>query len=154
MNSQHSIDVCNSLLQGERSAVELYDRAIEHLQPFSESSVLARIRDEHRDAVGMLERQVYELGGAPMENAGAWGAVAHAILSLSTWLGERAALQVLMLGEAGAEGFYESALEDQKVISDCKRMIRANLLPRTDEHVGCLEDLTDSVETASRAEAK
>src|SRR5262245_39543424 len=139
MKSDHCIDVCNSLLRGERSAVETYDQAIEKYADQPAAAELSRIREEHVRATAELEQNVRSMGGQPGTESGAWGTFANAVQGAANLLGANSALEALQTGEKSGRESYESALGDENVMPECKNLIRANLLPRVNEHISTLE---------------
>ena len=66
------IEICNSLLAGEISAVETYNQAIEKFSGDPEAIVLADIRREHIASADRLRENVREMGGAPVKGSGVW----------------------------------------------------------------------------------
>ena len=142
MNHEHCIDICNGLLRGERSAVETYDQALGKYrkQPpvFAE---LTRIRDEHAAAVSALEENVRSMGGTPDDSSGTWGTIAGAIQATANLFGAGSALESLQQGEKAGQHDYEEALADEGVMTECKGLIRAKLLPPVQGHVTALEAL-------------
>lgn len=140
MNKEHCIDVCNRLLRGERSAVESYDKAIRAFD-LGAPPELTQIREEHVQAVAILEENVLAMGGEPEREAGAWGAFAKTVQGAANALGEKTAMESLQTGEKAGLRDYEIALKDEDVMAECKEMIRSTLLPQTEEHVSTLEEL-------------
>jgi uncharacterized protein (TIGR02284 family) len=139
MNTKHCIDTCNSLLRGERSAVETYDQALEKYRDKPEvTAELSRIRAEHADAVRQLEDNVRSMGGTPDTDSGAWGAFAQAVQGAANLFGAGSALESLQQGEKSGERDYENALEDEEVMPVCKNLITSKLLPPVREHVSRL----------------
>jgi uncharacterized protein (TIGR02284 family) len=139
MNTEHCIDTCNSLLRGERSAVETYDQALEKYRDKPEvAAELSRIRGEHADAVRQLEDNVRSMGGTPDTESGAWGAFAQAVQGAANLFGTGSALESLQQGEKSGERDYESALKDDDVMPECKNLINSQLLPPVREHVSRL----------------
>lgn len=135
------IKVCNSLLRGEMSAVETYDQAIETFAERPEASTLRKIRDDHVDFVNVLRQNIREMGGIPSSDSGTWGEFARAIEGSASALGESAALHALIAGESLGTNSYCKALENEEVLSECKKIIKFSLLPRQESHVGHLEQL-------------
>jgi hypothetical protein len=45
----------------------------------------------------------------------------------------------LKAGEKAGKADYESALEDDEVMPECKDLIRSSLLPATNQHIQSLE---------------
>ena len=140
-NNEKCIDVCNSLLRGEISAVETYNKVIEKYRGEDEIPELIRIKREHESSVSRLRANVVEMGGNPSEDSGAWGSLTKAITSTANLFGEESAINVLRQGEEHGLNDYEKALENEDVMPSCKDMIRDELLPRVREHIGKLEVL-------------
>ncbi|GAT33333.1 hypothetical protein TSACC_21748 [Terrimicrobium sacchariphilum] len=143
MNTQHCIEVCNKLLRGERSAVEAYTKAIMTFEKeYAVPNSLLAIRDDHKVAVSMLTENVRSMGGAPSTDTGAWGAFTSFVQGTADLLGGKSAVASLRAGETAGKMDYEAAMEDEEVMSSCKEMIRNELLPTTERHIGALETLT------------
>jgi uncharacterized protein (TIGR02284 family) len=143
MNSinEHCIKVCNSLLRGELSAVETYNRAIEKHPDSPVVDELRRIRAEHTRAANLLSESVREMGGEPEKDSGAWGMITNAIQGTANLFGPESAVESLQKGEEIGRHDYEEALRDDDVMGTCKTMIREELLPQTVSHIASLERL-------------
>ena len=140
MNDQ-CISICNKLLRGERSAVETYDQAIRKYGDQPVLGELNRLREEHQSAVATLEENVRSMGGKPDEDAGAWGAFANTVQGAANLFGAGSALEALQQGEKSGRSDYESALQDEEVMPECKTLIASRLLPKVSEHIATLERL-------------
>lgn len=138
---EHCIDVCNSLLRGELSAVETYDQAIEKYDDEPIVAELQRIRREHAKASARLAENVRSMGGVPDHSSGAWGTFTQAIQGAANLLGADSAVESLRQGEQKGQKDYEDALDDDEVMMECKGMIRDELLPRIHQHISTLEHL-------------
>lgn len=142
MNHEHCIEICNGLLRGERSAVETYNIAVKkYAEKPAISAELTRICGEHAVAVRELDANVRSMGGTPDDSSGAWGAVATAVQSVANLFGAGSALESLQQGEKAGQSDYESALEDDEVMVECKNLIRGKLLPPVQRHIATLETL-------------
>ena len=142
--NEKCIDVCNSLLRGELSAVETYEQAIKKFEGESEVTLLTEMRMSHQQSLQRLHDNVVEMGGAPTTDSGAWGTFANSIQAAAGLFGENAALSSLIQGEQHGIRDYESALENEDVMPECKDFIRTELLPRTKINLTTLEALRDS----------
>jgi hypothetical protein len=131
------VDTLNSLLRGEQSAVETYDRAVSKLGPESkpEANELRRLNTDHRDAVTLLRRQIELHEGEPVSGSGPWGAWARTVAGTAQVLGDDSALKALKEGEEHGLKLYEDALSQKKLDPDCEEVVRSTLLPRTRAHV-------------------
>lgn len=135
------IDVCNSLLRGELSAVETYQQAIEKFQDDPELSALEQILADHEGSVVELRRHLAEMGAEPSTGSGAWGGFAKAVEGSAKLFGESPALTALAAGEEHGIDEYREALDNPDVMEEIKTVIRARLLPALNEHVATLARL-------------
>jgi hypothetical protein len=141
----HCINVCNGLLRGEISAVETYGQALTKYAGTSAASTLARIRDEHIRAVECLTANVQKMGGEPAADAGAWGMFASLVQGTANLFGPGSAIESLQKGEDVGRNDYQVALADPQVMTECKAMIREELLPQVMNHIATLEGLEETV---------
>lgn len=140
-NTDHCIDVCNKLLRGERSAVETYDQAIGKHGDKPVMDELRVLRQDHAEAVRILEDNVRSMGGSPDQEAGAWGAFANTVQAAANLMGPNSALEALQKGEQAGKRDYENALKDDEVMPECKNLFNSRLLPTTMDHISTLERL-------------
>ncbi len=141
----HCVSVCNGLLRGELSAVETYGQAIEKFPGTSAVAELRRIRAEHSEAASRLSANVREMGGEPEKDSGAWGLFTAAVQGAANLFGADSAIESLKRGEIAGRKDYQDALLDAEVMSECKEMIREELLPPVIEHIASLERLEHAV---------
>jgi len=143
MNDNHKecIDVCNSLLRGEISAIETYGQAIEKFSTAPERGALETIRADHEASAAQLRRHIYDMGAEPSESSGAWGTFAKAVEGSATLLGESPALAALNQGEEHGIGEYRSALANEHVMPEIKGIISAQLLPALEDHLSVLKGM-------------
>jgi hypothetical protein len=140
-NTDTCINVCNSLLRGEISAVETYNQAIEKFAGSREAEMLDSFRNDHQKSVRELSEHVSEMGGVPEAESGAWGAFAKAVEGAAKLFGGSPAIKALIQGEEHGIREYEEALSNPDVMEGAKLSIRVNLLPRLHDHVAALESL-------------
>jgi len=129
------IDICNSLLRGELSAIETYGLAISKYKKEPETSALHEICDEHVTSANLLRKNVRSMGGDPSIDSGAWGDFAKGVQCAADFFGENSALQSLQAGEEHGRNEYLEALENEDVMPECKALIRDELLPRSERHL-------------------
>lgn len=144
--NQDCIDACNSLLRGERSAVETYTIAIEKYPANATTTQLTRIRSEHQTSVDKLAANVREMGGEPSSDSGAWGTFAKTVQSGASLFGAGSAIESLQSGEKHGLKDYADALENSDVMASCKEMISNELMPRVESHIAVLEGLEEVVD--------
>ncbi len=143
MNSitDNCIEVCNSLLRGEISAVETYTQVIEKFRDDPAVATLNQVRAEHIESANRLRENVRSMGGAPSNDSGAWGSFAKAVEGAAGLIGSSVALKGLKQGEEYGKSNYEEALRADDVMPGCKDMIRTELLPRQTRHIATLDHL-------------
>ena len=142
MNATHEcIDVCNSLLRGELSAVETYSQALEKFENDVERSALRAIQNDHQNSAARLREHLLDMGAEPATDSGAWGTFAKAVEGTAKLLGESPALAALQQGEEHGIDEYEEALRNEGVMAEIKTVIRQQLLPPLSEHVVALDRL-------------
>jgi hypothetical protein len=142
MNATHEcIDVCNSLLRGELSAIETYNQALEKFDSEMERSALRSIQSDHQHSAGRLREHLIDMGAEPAAESGAWGSFAQAVEGTAKLLGESPALAALQQGEEHGVDEYEEALRNRDVMEEIKAVIRQQLLPPLSEHIAALDRL-------------
>jgi len=132
------IDVSNSLLRGELSAVETYTQALERFHREPERSLLESIRSDHRDSVERLRAHIDEMGVQPDDSSGVWGQFAKAVEGFAKVFGQTTTLMTLEAGELSGIDDYYCAIADPEVMDDLKDEIRSVLLPRLERHLDAL----------------
>ena len=132
-------DTCNSLLQGELSAIETYTQAIKKFGTSEGDGPLEGIRADHVANAESLRMLIGECGKEPATDSGAWGTFATSVEGVATLLGKSPALLVLQQGEEHGVRQYEEALEDEQLSEAVKNLIRNTLLPAQREHLAALE---------------
>jgi hypothetical protein len=135
------IDVSNSLLRGELSAVETYTQALGKFYREPERSILESIRSDHQDSVGRLRMHIDDMGVQPDEGSGVWGQFAKAVEGFAKVFGGTTALMALEAGELSGVDDYLVALDDPEVMDEIKKEIREVLLPRLEAHLKALRSL-------------
>lgn len=136
--TEDCIDVCNSLLRGELSAVETYDQALGKFDADSEQTALRGIRTDHERAAARLRVHIVDMGGEPSEGSGAWGGFVQTLEGVAVMLGQSPALAVLEKGEQHGIDEYKKALANEAVMDEMKQVIRGELLPACAEHLATL----------------
>lgn len=135
-------DILRSLLRGEMSAVETYERALEKVNGSPEGAKLRQIFADHSQAVGLLRDLLIRYEGQLPMSSGAWGTFANAVQATANLLGDSAALTALKEGEEHGIKEYQRALAEPGVDADVKGLSRS-LLDRCQSHVPVLEALLE-----------
>ena len=138
-DSPDTIGELNSLLRGELSAVESYDRVMELFEQYPAAATeLRRIRDEHRESVRALRQEISAAGGTPVESSGPWGTVASVLTRAAKLIGTDTTLADLQRGEEQGVTDYQEALT-RSLTPSCEELVSRTLLPRCEAHVATLE---------------
>lgn len=133
-------DTLKSLLRGEMSAVETYERALSKVNGAPDGARLRQIFADHSQAVGLLRDLLLRYPGQMPTSSGAWGTFAGAVQATANLLGDAAALKALKEGEEHGIRSYESAINDPEVAEDVKETSR-DLLLRCQSHIPVLDAL-------------
>lgn len=135
-------DTLKSLLRGEMSAVETYEKALEKVNGSPEGAQLRQIYADHSQAVGLLRDMLIRYQGEMPTSSGPWGTLANVVQATANLLGDGAALKSLKEGEEHGIKSYEAVLKDAAVADDVKAMSH-NLLTRCQAHLPILDGLID-----------
>ena len=138
---QERTDGLNRLIRGELSAVETYRQALDKMKEGPDVNELHALLVEHRGAVQTLREHVIDRDGEPETNSGAWGTWAQFVEGTAKVFGATAALKALKAGEEHGIGAYETFLKDDDAEQACKDLVRAELLPKTRQHIASLDRL-------------
>lgn len=144
MDKEKCVDVCNSLLRGELSAIETYEQALEKFNGEPQAVALREIKADHIRSVNTLKNHIRKLGGEPSQDSGAWGTFAKLVQGSAKLFGENSALEALKQGEEYGREQYEDAIKSGDVLNDFKPIISNELLSRQSQHIQQLEGLMAS----------
>ena len=143
----HIIETLDKLLKDELSATETYQQTLDILREGAElgdSVALMPIYEHHKEAVSSLQAEIRQLGGTPAEDSGAWGTWAKIVLGGADLLGKEGVLKALQEGEKNGAGDYEEALRITGLPADIRNLIKTNLLPAQQAHIGTLDRLLET----------
>jgi uncharacterized protein (TIGR02284 family) len=124
---EQSVDVLNSFLRGEISAVETYRQALEKVEKAQLASQLQDCMQSHKQRVTLLSEQIRTLGGTPSTSSGVWGAFAKAVEGGATTFGEKAAIAALEEGEDHGRNDYRRDVD--KLDASSRLIIQERVLP-------------------------
>jgi hypothetical protein len=124
-----TVDTLNTLLRGELSAIESYDKAMPAVR--DQPSIRGDLQDcraSHESRVERIRLAILQLGGQPAGTSGAWGAFAKAVAGGAESLGWKAAVRALEEGEDHGLKEYKDALP--KMNEGLQRLISKELYPQ------------------------
>jgi uncharacterized protein (TIGR02284 family) len=117
----------NTLLRGERSAVETYQQCIEKMQQSPMVQQLRTLMTSHDMRVHKLSARITQMGGQPDDSSGAWGSFAKLVEGGAKAFGEKAAISALEQGEDHGIEEYTEELED--LTPPTRRFVETELVP-------------------------
>lgn len=135
-------ETIKSLLQGEMSAVETYEKALTKVNGEPEGTHLHQICADHTQAASLLRDLLIRHNGDMPSSSGMWGTFANAVQATANLLGDAAALKTLKEGEEHGIKDYEAALNNPNVNEDVKAVTR-DLRMRCEAHLPVLDALID-----------
>ena len=124
---EKTVDVLNSFLRGEISAVETYRQALEKVSKPQVRTQLQDCMQSHAQRVSVLTDQIRTLGGSPSTSSGIWGAFAKAVEGGAKAFGDHAAVAALEEGEDHGRNDYRRDLEKLDVVS--KQLVQSKVVP-------------------------
>lgn len=136
---EKSVDVLNSFLRGEISAVETYRQALEKLQKPELNTTLQECMQSHTQRVNLLSQQIRTLGGAPSTSSGAWGAFAKLVEGGAKAFGEKTAIAALEEGEDHGRNDYRRDIE--KLDAQSREVVQSRVVPEQERTHAALSRL-------------
>jgi uncharacterized protein (TIGR02284 family) len=136
---QKSVDVLNSFLRGEISAVETYRQAITKLDKPQLKTQLQECMQSHAQRVTVLSEQIRSLGGSPAGGSGVWGAFAKAVEGSATAFGEKAAINALEEGEDHGRNDYRRDID--KLDTATRQVLESRVIPEQERTHNTLSQL-------------
>jgi demethoxyubiquinone hydroxylase (CLK1/Coq7/Cat5 family) len=142
--ANETVELMNSFLRGEISAVETYRQALDKIDnPGATRSLLQQCMQSHQQRVDTLRTQVRRLGGSPAEGSGPWGAFAKLVEGGAKLFGEKAAIAALEEGEDHGRDDYRRDVA--KLEGEVKTFVTTNIMPEQERTHRALSDLKRSL---------
>lgn len=129
-----SVEYCNRLLRGERTAALIYQLAIRKYPGYGAGGDLLQIRKDHERSAAELEKHIIELGGRPDTGIGTVGTLAAALQCVLNQFGPMAAVNNLRGGEIFGAQEYRIVLRKHGLPRGTETLLADTLLPRLEEH--------------------
>src|SRR5688500_6194 len=126
---EKSVNVLNSYLRGEISAVETYQMAAPKLTEPSLRAALEEILRSHQERVNLLRTRIQQLGGRPSDGSGVWGGFTKLIEGGAKVFGAKAALAALEEGEDYGLKLYRDKEDLEKLDGESRRIVETQLRP-------------------------
>lgn len=133
------IEGLNSLLRGEKSAIETYDQVIAKAETEGVARELRENRESHWRRAGLIESEIRKLGGQPSADAGVWGAFAKTVEGGAKLFGLSAAVSAL---EEGEDHGLKDYRKDRSLTPATRAFVTETLLPeqqRTHDRLRALQ---------------
>lgn len=141
---EKSVDVLNSFLRGEISAVETYRQALEKLGHAPSHTLLQECLQSHAERVSVLTQQIRTLGGSPSTNSGIWGAFAKAVEGSAKIFGEEAAIAALEEGEDHGRNDYRRDVS--KLDTASRQIVQSRVIPEQERTHSAMSQLKHSLQ--------
>jgi hypothetical protein len=122
-----TVDVLNSFLRGEISAVETYRQAIEKLHGTSEATTLNECLQSHQRRVSLLDSEIRRRGGKPAQGSGPWGTFVKLLEGGAKLFGAKTAIAALEEGEDHGRDDYKR--DAPKLEPDARVFVQQQLIP-------------------------
>jgi demethoxyubiquinone hydroxylase (CLK1/Coq7/Cat5 family) len=138
--ANESVDVINSFLRGEISAVETYRQALDKIEGVgSTRTTLEQCLQSHQQRVETLRTQVQRLGGSPSQGSGPWGTFAKLVEGGAKLFGEKAAIAALEEGEDHGRDDYRRDVT--KLDGETRALVTTQIIPEQERTHRALSDL-------------
>jgi hypothetical protein len=147
--TNNNCDTAIELLQCELTALQIYQRCLNRFDDSSSCAELHQLRDEHWDAAQLL-RKYMRCRCSDEEISRIGNAIARKLEETARMLDNKAVLCALKEGEEESLHWYEDALNDYLLPSECQTLVRTKLLPQSETHVLILNRLL-AVTTSAQA---
>jgi len=97
------VNELNTILKGEKMAVDAYDRFIQDVSDESVISELRKIQQNHKEHANVLSERIQELGGKPDYNSGFAGFMASAKATMQGMSMNRSTVDILKQAYEGED---------------------------------------------------
>ncbi len=134
------VDQMNSLLRGELSATETYQKVLDKFPQSLNRPVLQDCASSHERRARLLAEAVRAAGGTPAESSGVWGTLAKLVQAGADVLGEKAAISALEEGEDHGRDDYRRDLDKLDPVT--RQFIEERVIPeqlRTHQVISALK---------------
>ena len=134
-----SVDVLNSFLRGEMSAVETYRQALEAIEQSTARESLKECMRSHEARVQVLSDRIRSIGGNPVKQSGVWGAFAKIAEGGAKLFGDKAAIAALEEGEDHGRDDYRRDIG--KLDIDSRALLESQVIPQQQRTHRTVSDL-------------
>ncbi len=128
----------HAVLRGEIAAAHAYFRVMEKFREHRRGEVpaaLQEIHDDHLRAAAYWKAQLREEGEPAEEKAGLWGHTVDTLVDAAGWIGDAAALGLLVEGEELGLRRYEMLLNQECLTPAQEDQVRLLCIPRQRAHI-------------------
>lgn len=146
-------DTAIELLQCELSALETYQHCLDCFDDGANCVELRQLCAEHWDAAQLL-RKYLRCRCSDQEMTRIGNAIAGKLEDLARMLDKKAVLCALKDEEEASLHWYEDALNDYLLPSECQTLVRTKLLPQSESHVTIINRLLHVTASSQPARAR
>ncbi len=138
-NQTGTLEVLNSLLRTELSAIDTYGIALHDRSTFSAKTELSQCQRSHELRADKLRGKIVDLGGSPAERPGITGAWSKVIERGAAAISDDMAIRALEQDEDHVLRDYRSCLA--RVTPDVRSFLEREVLPEEESTHRTLSDL-------------
>ncbi len=124
-----------SIIKGERAAVETYGQVFEKYGDDSQIDKLRYFSKDHKEAVIELNNMAQRNNIEIPESSGVWGSWSKLVTGTATLLGKKSALKALKEGEEHGLKEYEELLSSSSVPDNMKMLVNNKFIPMQKKHI-------------------
>jgi hypothetical protein len=135
-------DTAFELLQCELTALETYQHCLDGFDDSTNCAELRQLCAEHWDAAQLL-RKYLRCRCSDEEMTRIGNTIAGKLEEMARMLDNKAVLCALKEEEEASMHWYEDALNDYLLPSECQTLVRTKLLPQSESHVSIINRLLD-----------
>ena len=129
------------IVNGESSAVQAYEIALEKMDRLIERNRLKKILNEHKEALAYWRTKLEKKGKTAKAYQSIWEQVVNSLMRASSLLSKEKTLLLLKKGESFGLRKYKKLIEHSREIDDLKRERVEFFLKSQAGHIDCLNEV-------------
>lgn len=145
-NSEISKSDLESIIRGERAAVETYRQVFEKYGDDPQMDELRECSAEHKKAVDFLTQVASEHGVEIPQSSGTWGDFAEFVTGTAKAVGKTSALRALKAGEEYGKKQYKDLCDSNSLPSTLHAKVENEFLPSQEKHISCINRIIDKID--------
>jgi uncharacterized protein (TIGR02284 family) len=125
LNNDHDVTVLNTLITTTIDSANGFERSAEDADSGNYASMFREFGTERRQVVARLQERVRQLGGTPNDDGSLKADLHRRFVDLRNAIagGDKAVIEEVERGEDYIKAKYETALKDEKLTPETRRVI-------------------------------